>query len=263
MERSAITIPPRVRFVMGAAWVFRHWLELWLLIFTVFNILPYLTPVLIESGLRPLADAIYNLYGLIGHQMAHRSFFVFGEQWMYKPDELPITLIGEFLPDSSALRQFIGTEQLGWKLAWSDRLLSLFGSALITSYVYRILRQREGFRPLSLGWMLILTIPLIIDGTTHYNSDFNGVTAGFRWDNAWLATLTGNLFPDTFYVGDNWGSFNSIMRIITGILFGIGLWSWGLGRVDRYLSHNAIVLDTRIAAWWQRQETTSQSNDAM
>jgi hypothetical protein len=34
--------------------------------------------------------------------------------------------------------------------------------------------------------------------------------------------LTRGLFPAAFYAGDAWGTFNSLMRLATGILFGIG-----------------------------------------
>ncbi|MEO1288576.1 MAG: hypothetical protein AAFV93_12475, partial [Chloroflexota bacterium] len=61
MRENVINIPSRVRFVMRAAWVFRHWLLIWLVIFTVFNLLPYLAPVLIWAGLDPLAEMIYSL----------------------------------------------------------------------------------------------------------------------------------------------------------------------------------------------------------
>ena len=46
---------------------------------------------------------------------------------------------------------------------------------------------------------------------------------GFRYNNAWLATLTGNLFPKSFYEGTALGSFNSWMRLISGLLFGLGV----------------------------------------
>mgnify|MGYP001560912771 CR=1 FL=1 len=45
--------------------------------------------------------------------------------------------------------------------------------------------------------------------------------AGFRDTNAWLAFLTGNTLPQWLYAGDSLGSFNSDMRWITGILFGL------------------------------------------
>jgi len=50
-----------------------------------------------------------------------------------------------------------------------------------------------------------------------------GIGNGFRDSNAWLAALTGNMFPTTFYSGDGLDSFNSWMRLLTGILFGIGV----------------------------------------
>lgn len=72
-------------------------------------------------------------------------------------------------------------------------------------------------------WLTILFIlPLAIDGTTHLISDFAGVTAGFRYTNLWLANLTGHVFPADFYAGDTLGSFNSWMRIVTGLVFGLG-----------------------------------------
>lgn len=40
----------------------------------------------------------------------------------------------------------------------------------------------------------------------------------------WLAAvLTGNLFPADFYAGDALGSFNSGMRLFSGLMFGIGV----------------------------------------
>ena len=44
---------------------------------------------------------------------------------------------------------------------------------------------------------------------------------GFRDSNLWLAQLTNNIFPSTFYAGDALGSFNSLMRLLTGALFGL------------------------------------------
>lgn len=44
-KNQNILIPPRVRFVMGMEWTFRNWLEIWLTLFTLYNILPYLAPL--------------------------------------------------------------------------------------------------------------------------------------------------------------------------------------------------------------------------
>lgn len=248
-----IVIPPRVRFVMFMAWVFKHWLEIWLVIFTLFNLLPLLAPVFMNWGWLPLGNAIHDLYHLISHQFANRSYFFFGEKLMYRPEELPIALVGDFLTDGTAMAAFRGNAEIGWKMAWSDRLAAMFGSGLITAYFFAILRHRKGFRPLSTRWMLLLIAPLWIDGLTHYISDFTSLTAGFRYDNAWLAFITGNIFPSSFYLGDNLGSFNSLARIISGILLGIGFMAWGLGRAEPYFQKNHAILAGRLANWWERQ----------
>ena len=61
---------------------------------------------------------------------------------------------------------------------------------------------------------------MVVDGITHLISDLWGVGNGFRYYNAWLGTVTGHLLPSRFYVGTELGSFNSLMRLATGLLFG-------------------------------------------
>lgn len=64
---------------------------------------------------------------------------------------------------------------------------------------------------------------MALDGGTHFLSDLTGIGQGFRDSNAWLAALTGNGLPLAFYAGDVVGSFNSWLRLLTGILFGLGI----------------------------------------
>ena len=65
--------------------------------------------------------------------------------------------------------------------------------------------------------------PLAVDGATHAISDFTGIGQGFRDTNAWLAVLTNNSLPATFYASDALGSFNLLVRFITGLLAGLGI----------------------------------------
>jgi len=247
---SPDTIPANVRFVMRMERAFRQWVFILLTLFAIFNLLPIIAPLAMQAGIAPVGNAIYALYGsVISHQYANRSFFLFGEQWMYAPDELPLTLQGEFLPDALALKYFRGSPELGWKLAWSDRLVAMYGSMLVVFIVFAI-RRWQRF-PLWLGVLLVL--PLIIDGATHLASDSASVISGWRYDNSWLATLTGHAFPDSFYIGDGPGSFNLWMRLLTGVLFGIGFFGWGLPVVDRYFKRNADILAGKLADWRKRQ----------
>ena len=58
---------------------------------------------------------------------------------------------------------------------------------------------------------------------THTVSDCAGIGQGFRDTNAWLAAITNNSFHASFYAGDALGSFNSMMRFLTGVLAGLGM----------------------------------------
>ena len=119
------------------------------------------------------------------------------------------------------LRQFIGNSEMGWKVAWSDRMVSMYTSILFAGLFYGFIRKR--LKPLSFWMFAILLLPMVIDGGTHMISDLAGIGQGFRDTNVWLQMLTNNAFSTAFYQGDAFGSFNSWMRLITGILFGIAL----------------------------------------
>lgn len=119
------------------------------------------------------------------------------------------------------LRQFIGSEAMGWKIAWSDRMISFYTSVWFFAVLWYPLRHK--IRPLSWWGFILLLLPIALDGGTHMLSDFTGIGQGFRYTNQWLAVLTNNAFPVTFYVGDAIGSFNSIMRFITGLLAGFAI----------------------------------------
>lgn len=257
MTTETTTIPGRVRFVMRAAWTFEHWVLVWLVIFTAFNILPWLAPVFMQVGLTPLADLIYGMYGLISHQFAHRSYFLFGEQMMYTLSELPVELTGDFGTEGDALRAIIGDETLGYKIAWSDRLVNLFGGGLVTAYLYALLHRFGKAPRLPLILMMLLVTPLIIDGTTHVMSEADGLADSWRYYNRWLVLPTGGALGGSFYIGDSIGSFNWWMRLLTGVLAGIGIMGWLLGIAKPYFERNTAILQKRLVDWRARQNKNS------
>ena len=77
----------------------------------------------------------------------------------------------------------------------------------------------------SLPWwgFALLLLPMAIDGGSHAISDLAGIGQGFRDTNGWLAAITNHSLPVSFYAGDGLGSFNSLMRFITGILSGLAI----------------------------------------
>jgi uncharacterized membrane protein len=110
---------------------------------------------------------------------------------------------------------------MGWKVAWSDRMISFYTSVWLFAALWYAFRRN--IRPLPWWGFLLLLLPIVLDGGTHMVSDFAGIGLGFRDTNAWLAVLTNDSLPSTFYAGDALGSFNSLMRFITGILAGLGI----------------------------------------
>ena len=197
----------------------RRWLMWANVSWGVLTGLPWLAPVLMKLEARTLAKALYLVYSTACHQLANRSFFLFGSKPTYSYSELLPH------PDQTntmlALQMFTGTPELGYKVAWSDRMVSLYGGIFLGGLIFSLLRHRL----LSPRWrtFLLLTIPMVLDGGSHFISDLAGVGQGFRYGNAWLAALTVNMFPSSFYVVNELGSFNSWMRLSTGLLFGMAV----------------------------------------
>jgi uncharacterized membrane protein len=181
--------------------------------------LPFLAPVFMQLGWETPARLIYALYSTQCHQLPQRSFFLFGAQGMYSLPDVQAAWQETINP--LLLRQFIGNVQMGWKVAWSDRMVSMYVSAFIFALLWWIFRHHIGRLP---WWgFALLLLPMTVDGTTHFISDFSGLGQGFRDQNLWLVQLTHNAFPGSFYGGDALGSFNSWMRLISGMMFGLGL----------------------------------------
>jgi uncharacterized membrane protein len=99
-------------------------------------------------------------------------------------------------------------------------MVSLYTAIFIGCFLYRSVRKR--LKPLPFWAYTLIALPMFIDVGTHMASDMAGIGSGFRDSNVWLAVLTGNSFPIWFFAGDGLGSFNSWMRLITGVVFGIG-----------------------------------------
>lgn len=198
--------------VLGLA---RKWL-LWLnVIFALFAGLPVLAPALMAAGHAVPAKAIYTAYSVVCHQLPQRSYFLFGSQRAlatYSLDE-----ILQWGADPGNLRAFVGNAQMGYKMAYAHRLTAIHTSMLMAGLFFTLVRRR--LKPLPWQWYLLLIAPMALDGLAHIVNDVTGL--GFRDTNAWLAALTGGVFGSAFYQGDTLGSFNWLMRTVTGALFGL------------------------------------------
>lgn len=212
----------------------RHWLAWVLTAMLVFVSVPFLAPVAMYAGWSELGRLIYFVYSSFCHQLPQRSWFLFGEKLTYSLNE--ITQVYPYT-EPWQLRQFMGTPAMGWKVAWSDRMISFYFLTPVLGLLYALMRTIGWrVRPLSLRMALLMLAPLVLDGGSHLVNDlFYGVGGdGFRDTNAWLVVLTGNAFPN-FYVGDHFGTFNWWMRLLTGVLAAWGLAFWIFPWMDRWM----------------------------
>jgi uncharacterized membrane protein len=200
-------------------WFSNHWFETFLIVYGVWVFMPFLAPVFMHTGWAGAGKAIYFVYSFFCHQLPERSFFLFGQRTMYSLDEIRVAWQDTSNP--MILRQFVGSESMGWKIAWSDRMISFYTSVWLFAVIWFPLRRK--LKPLSWWSFTLFLIPIIIDGGTHAISDLAGIGQGFRDTNGWLAVLTNNILPASFYAGDDLGSFNSLMRMMTGLLAGLAI----------------------------------------
>lgn len=212
-------------------WFSRHWLLVFNTVVAVYVLLPILAPTLMKAGFNGPARLIYTVYSPLCHQMASRSFFLFGEQPVY-PRELAGTNyapleaytddLAEFegiSPDNwasyfMAARRFVGNEQLGYKMALCERDMAIYGFVLIGGLLYGLLRKRVAIRPLPVLVFVIVGMgPIALDGFSqlfgYYATPLNG------GDPASFQQMLGTIFP--LRESPPW------LRFATGALFGLML----------------------------------------
>jgi uncharacterized membrane protein len=228
MKVSTITSPNPLEQSLFQ-WISNHWFETILMIYGVWVFTPFFAPLFMHLGWIRAAKTIYFIYSFFCHQLPERSFFFFGEKSMYSLPE--IQAVWQNTANPLILRTFIGTETVGWKVAWSDRMISFYTSIWVFAVLWFPLRRTIK----SLPWwgFLALLLPIAGDGITHAISDMSGIGLGFRDTNMWLVTLTNHQLPASFYAGDALGSFNSLARLFTGLLSGLGIVWFALPHIFR------------------------------
>ncbi len=171
------------KFVVGLA---RHWLLYANLFLGVFIGLPILAPVLMAYGLEGPGKLIYSVYSMTCHQLAYRSWFLFGAQSSYTVEQLQHYLgVSNSATDIFFWRDFLGNSQVGYKMTFCERDLAIYGSALVAGLIYGLLRTRVK----TLNWRLYFIfaiVPMALDGFTQLFM--------LRESDPLLRTITGTLF---------------------------------------------------------------------
>jgi uncharacterized membrane protein len=212
------------RAVYGLA---RHWLLVFNLLVALYVGLPMLAPVLMQVGLTGPASVIYRVYSPMCHQMASRSFFLFGEQVAY-PRAIAgtgLTPIESYMPglpefaDASAdpslwatfllpARQFVGNASMGYKMALCQRDISIYLAVLAGGLLYGLLRRWVNVKPMPF-WLFLLVglLPIALDGFSQLFSQMFAAAPSLQSLSAALALRESTPF----------------LRTLTGALFGLSL----------------------------------------
>ena len=212
-------VNPSRRSISLAEWLSRNWFFLFFTGYGLWVWAPFLAPLFMRLGWDGPANGIYFIYSFFCHQLPERSYFLFGSQVSYSLSQIQAAWMDTINP--LLLRKFTGTAEMGWKVAWSDRMISFYGGVWLSALIWYPLRRQ--IRSLPLWGLVLFLLPMAFDGGTHFISDLVGIGQGFRDSNLWLANLTNFAFAPSLYRGDALGSFNSWMRLITGLLAGVGL----------------------------------------
>jgi len=205
-ERKArgAQVTPADRF---SHWWGRNYLGFLNVVLFLYVALPVFAPILMKAGYPVVARPIYSLYGAVCHQLSFRSWFLFGEQPVYPRASAgvegyrsfqDVTGIDEGDPASLlAARDFVGNEQVGYKVAFCQRDIAIYGAMLGFGLLFAATGRR--LRPLPWWlWVLIGIAPIALDGFSQLLSQFPGFSWWvYRESTPLLRTLTGALFGFT------------------------------------------------------------------
>ena len=192
-------------------WLSHNYLILLNLLLFIYIGLPFLAPVLMENKLEGPAKLIYMVYSPVCHQLAFRSWFLFGEQPFYPRALAQIygvktyeEVTGADPANLQAGKQFLGNPVLGYKVAICERDVAIYGSMLLFGILFLLTGRKIKAIPWYV-WVSLGMIPMGIDGGSQLFSFGQGFFPAWlpvRESTPFLRTLTGALFgiTTTWYV---------------------------------------------------------------
>ncbi len=162
--------------------------------------LAVLAPVLQSNGYTVPAKVVYVVYGRLCHQLAFRSWFIYGEQNAYPREianvDLPMTFeeaTGIHPDDIDAAHQFVGNDILGYKMALCQRDIAIYGAILAFGMIFSLTGKRIPGLPI-LGWFVLGIIPIGLDGVSQIISQLPWDIIPVRESTPLLRAITGGLF---------------------------------------------------------------------
>lgn len=211
-------------------WLSRHYLAVLNSLLALYIFLPFFAPVLLEAGYFTPASLIYRMYGATCHQLAFRSFFLFGEQAVYPRQSAGLKDLLAFqqasginesndTADILAARNFTGNPAMGFKVALCERDIALYGSILLFGLLFALSGRRIPPIPWYI-WVIFGLVPIGLDGLSQ-------------------------LFSQPPFNFIPYRESTPILRVITGALFGFMTAWFGLPIVEQTMVDTRQMLETK------------------
>ena len=181
-------------------WLSRHWLGIFNIFTLIYVSLPFLAPLLMRSGAEKPANLIYRGYGLVCHQFAFRSWFLFGEQSIYPRSEAGLSGVKNFQEatglsgeDLWGARAYVGNSTVGYKVALCERDVAIYVGILLFGLVFGVSNRRLKGIPWFI-WILLGILPIGLDGFSQLISQPPLNLIPYRESIPFLRVATGFLF---------------------------------------------------------------------
>jgi uncharacterized membrane protein/glutaredoxin len=207
-------------------WLSRHYLALFNAFIAAYVFLPFFAPILMRVGATTPAGWIYRAYSVVCHELAFRSWFLFGEQSSYPRASAGVdglipygVATGLDENDLWAARDFRGDAVIGYKVALCERDIAIYGGILLFGIGFAVAGRK--IKPVHwMLWILLGLVPIGLDGLSQL-----------------VSQPPMNLIP--------FRESTPIFRSITGFLFGFMTAWFGYPYVEETMRENRKILDDK------------------
>jgi uncharacterized membrane protein len=187
-----------------AYWFSRYYMAVFNLLVVAYLGLAFLPPVLMKFDAKAPANLIYRGFSLVCHQLAFRSFYLFGEQLYYPRAAAGVKGVktleqatglneGSDPTNLYAARVFVGNKVVGYKVALCQRDLGIYTGILLFGLLFSLTNRRLWAIPWYV-WIAAGIIPIAVDGLSQLLSQPPLSFWAFRESTPALRLLTGGLF---------------------------------------------------------------------
>ena len=185
-------------------WIARHYMALINIFVLIYVGLPFLAPALMIAGIESPANLIYRAYSLVCHQLAYRSFFLFGDPVVYPRAAAGLegmlsfsqaTRLSEGNTASEIFQaeRYTGEPQVGFKVALCERDVAIYAGILLFGIVFVLTGKRLPVLPWYL-WLFLAILPISVDGFSQLLSQPPIGIFPYRESTPFLRILTGSCF---------------------------------------------------------------------